>query len=401
MKICGIISEYNPFHNGHAYHMERARLSTRADCIVCVMSGNFTQRGEPAVFDKWIRTEAALKNGADIVIELPLFGAVQSAEGFAESGVRILDGIGADFIAFGSEYEDLALLHQAASLLAREPQDYKEYLKKYLNEGFSFPAARAKAAGYCLDLDEGKKEVFSGPNAILAMEYLKAMIKMGSFMQPVAIGRTGSGYNEISLQGVFSSATAIRNEIQNNSFTDTLKSYLPAEAFNIYQRHITGGFKPVCMQDISGFIIYVLRKSSLTEIKNLYDVAEGLENKIEQAAKRYSNVDGLLFYIKSKRYTYTRLCRILLYALLGITKDTMEAFKQNKPYAKILGIRKQSEAALSHIIKKSSIPVITSTSSARELLYFDMLASDIYALTQTEKPYNTAKRDFTEKFIKI
>lgn len=401
MKICGIISEYNPFHNGHAYHMEKARFITNSEYIVCVMSGNFTQRGEPALFDKWIRTEAALQSGADIVIELPFLGAAQSAEGFAESGVKILNGIGADFIAFGSECEDMALLKQAASLFAREPEDYKENLKKYLAEGLSYPAARQKAAGRCLTLTDSGENLLSGPNTILAIEYLKAIIKTESSMQPVAIGRTGSGYNEPNLNGAFSSATAIRLGIQSNGFSDRLKSYLPAEAFNVFQKHMAEGFKPVFMQDLSGFILYALRKSSLNEIEKLHDVAEGLENKIEQAAKKHSDIYDLLAHVKSKRYTYTRLCRILLYALFEITKGTVAAFKQSIPYARVLGIRRQSEAALSHVMKTSSIPVITNASSARELLHFDIFASDIYALTQKEKPYNTAKRDLTEKFIKV
>lgn len=402
MKICGIIAEYNPFHKGHAYHLQKTREQTGAQAIVCVMSGSFTQRGEPAFLDKWIRAEAALACGADIVVELPVLGALQSAEGFAASGVRILNGIGAQMISFGCETGDVALLQKAAKVFAQEPPEYKKCLRQYLDDGASFPAARAHAAAQTLQLNEAEHALISGSNAILAIEYLKALIKTSSAMQPVVIERKGSAYNEQTLQGPYSSATAIRREVESYGFCPTLKDYMPEEAYAVFERHISCGALPVGMESISDMIMYALRMGGASYIRSLYDTGEGLENRIYTAAKQMTAAADLLNAVKTRRYTLTRLSRILMYALLGITKEAVLSFNRQLPHARVLGIRKGAEAALAHICAKSAIPVITRPSPAqKELLRYELLASDIYALTQKQKPYHKARRDLTERFIKF
>ena len=359
MKICGIISEYNPFHKGHLYHLQKTREQTGAEAIVCVMSGNFTQRGEPALLDKWIRAEAVLGCGADIVVELPVLGALQSAEGFAASGVRILNGIGAQMISFGCETADIALLQRSAKVFAQEPPEYKSNLRRYLDEGASFPAARARAAAETLELTGEEYDLISGSNAILAIEYLKALIKTGSAMQPMVIERKGSAYNEQTLQGPYSSATAIRREVESYGFCPTLKDYMPEEAYQVFERHIACGALPVSMESFNDMILYALRMGGASYIRSLYDTGEGLENRIYTAAKQMTSASTLLNAVKTRRYTLTRLSRILMYALLGVTKEAVLSFNRQLPYARVLGIRKGAEAALAHICVQSAIPVIT------------------------------------------
>jgi predicted nucleotidyltransferase len=401
MNICGIISEYNPFHHGHAYHLQKTRTLTDADAVVCVMSGNFTQRGEPAILDKWIRAEAALAAGADIVIELPVLGALQSAEGFALCGVSILNGIGAQMISFGSETKDISLLQKTADLLAKEPLEYKKSLRVYLDEGVSYPAARAKAVAGLLGLSDHEYEIVSSSNAILAIEYLKAMIKTQSAMQPLLVERKGSAYCEQNLQGKFSSATAVRREIEAFGFTGPLAETMPDEACQVYEKHLAAGALPVFSESFCDMLLYALRMGGPGYIRSLYDAGEGLENRIYEAACRSASVESLLAMVKTRRYTRTRLSRILMYALLGITREAVLSFNSRPPYARVLGIRRGAETTLAHICRQSTLPIVTRPAQAEgELIRFDVLASDIYALTQKQKPYQTARRDFTEKLIK-
>jgi predicted nucleotidyltransferase len=224
MKTIGIVAEYNPFHNGHLYQLQASRGQTGADCAVVVMSGNYTQRGEPAIVDKWARAEMALHSGADLVIELPVAYAMGSAEYFAYGAVKLLDSLNAvNMICFGSEAGSIEKLSAAAAILADEPESYKSYLKDYLSKGLSFPAARQKAiSSYCKNT-YGKDDLSSllkSPNNILGIEYLKALRRLKSNIVPMTIERVGNEYNQAELTGKMSSATSIRKTIRENTWND-------------------------------------------------------------------------------------------------------------------------------------------------------------------------------------
>jgi predicted nucleotidyltransferase len=403
MKICGIIAEYNPFHNGHLHHIREAKALSGADYTVCVMSGNFTQRGEPAIFDKWIRAEAALAGGADIVAELPLLSALQSAEGFARGGVRLLNALGADCISFGSETADARLFYRAAELLAGESGDFKALLKQYLKSGESYPYARLKAAGDILGFTEEESRILCSPNAILALEYVKAIIETGSKMEPYIVSRKGSSYNETILEGALSSATAIRNALLSGGFSAEAAKALPAASLEVLKKHAESGFMPVSLADLGPYAVYALRKGGIPLLRSLYEISEGLEHRFYAAARRFDEAGSIIAAVKTKRYTYTRLSRILMYALLGITREDIASFNASDiPCVRILGVREESQAALSEICRRSKSPVLTSPGKwEREKLRFEALASDIYALTQKKAPYNRTGRDFKQKFLKV
>lgn len=391
MRICGIVSEYNPFHNGHEKHIALTREKTGADFIVCIMSGNFVQRGEPAIFDKWTRAKCSLLGGADAVIELPLLTAVQSAEGFASGAVAILDAIGADFISFGSETNDIDMLCSIAKTLCNESQTYKKTLKNYLKEGISFPKARMKAAF------ADAPEALNMPNAILGIEYLKSIFLHKYSIQPVVIQRIGQSYHSADIASSLASATAIRKALRENDFSGA-DNAMPKACGEFLSQQMLQGMKPVYPDYFDDALIYRLRLGGTDYIKTLHEVSEGLENRIYEASKYYRTRRELIEQIKTKRYTYTRISRILLYALLGITRTTIEQHNHNGVgYIRILGA-KNSEV-LSEIYRKSKVPMISGSVASSPYSKFDISASDVYALSQDEKPFCNASRDYTQRLI--
>ncbi len=389
MIICGIIVEYNPFHNGHEIHIQKTREKTGADLIVCVMSGDFVQRGEPAVFDKWTRTMCALKGGADAVIELPFLSAVQSAQGFAQGGIKILDAIGANYISFGSETTDLKAITELAQTLAKEPRKYKNALRENLSQGMSFPGARMNAAL------ENAPQALSMPNAILATEYIKAIKQYRSKLTPIAIQRVGQGYHSKDISTTLSSASAIRSAMQANKLAQGFAS-MPSDCAQLIKEQLLSGLVPVFPGSFDKQLLYRLRVGGAAYIKTLHDVNEGLENRIYEASKTCATREGLIDAIKTKRYTYTRISRILLYALFGITREMVERKNKKKvKYAHVLGVSNSS--VMSILAASSKVPLVTGKSA----LYSDMdlLASDVYALTQKVPPFCDAARDFTQRLI--
>lgn len=390
MRICGIISEYNPFHNGHEAHISLTREKTKADIIICVMSGNFVQRGEPAIFDKWTRTVCALKSGADAVIELPILYASQSAEGFAKGGVALLDAAGADTISFGCETDDIESLKSAAQILAYEADDFKNTLKEHLDKGMSFPKARMKAAF-------PEEYELTMPNAILGIEYIKAIIRSKSAIVPVAIKRMGQGYHSEEIESPLASATAIRKAFLEKNTGYALKA-MPFECSQYISQVLDCGFMPVMPDSFDRELLYQLRNRGKEYISSLPDVSEGLEYRIYDAAMKCSTREELISSIKTKRYTYTRISRILLYALLGITAEMVKD-RNNKSIdnIRILGVK--NVGILKALSSSSRVPLVTGSVASSSYDAFEIKASDIYALSQNTKPYNLTGRDFTEKLI--
>lgn len=408
-KVLGIVAEYNPFHNGHLYHLEKSKKDTNSNYTVAIMSGNFTQRGSTSLIDKWSKAEAAIQCGVDLVIELPVLYAISSAENFAEGAIKILDSLKVvDSISFGAETADIEILDKCADVLLHEPRGYKTLLSHELKKGLSYPKARENALMMYLNDIRKFANVLSSPNNILGIEYLKALKKLKSNIQPVAIPRYEAGYNDLTYTGNIASSTAIRNIIKNNGF-HALQNLMPAPSYATLVQNIKAGH---IVPDISVFdkeIIYMLRKMTTSEIAELPDVSEGLEFAIKNAANSCNSVIEFLDIIKSKRYTTTRLQRILLYALLGITKKDMAFSKKFQPYVRVLGLNKKGKFLISEIAKANpKLEIITSVKrftddnankNLKTVLDKDIWATNVYTLGYEEDSLNNL--DFTKKIVTL
>lgn len=417
-KVLGIIAEYNPFHNGHLYHLKESKKATGAEYTVAIISGNFTQRGSTSIIDKWKKTKTALQNGVDLIIELPVLYSISSSENFAEGSIKILNSLGIiDFLSFGSETSDIKILNNFANILYDEPKEYKKILCNYLNTGLSFPKARENALLEYIKNSEdvntnfdNYKNILSSPNNILGIEYLKALKKYKSSIKPVCIKRSGADYNssDISINTSIASATAIRELIKNKNF-NTIKTVIPEKSYSILADCINSG---CIIPDLNCFekeIIYVLRKMSIEEIANLPDVSEGLEFLIKKAVNSCNTLTELLNTIKSKRYTITRLQRILLYALLDISKKDMKLSKEvDSPYIRVLGFNDNGKKLISKIMDKNpNQPLITSVkkfvdnnsnASLQTMLNKDIFATNVYSLGFKNNSF--ANLDFKNGIIK-
>lgn len=401
-KVLGIVAEYNPFHNGHLYHLNESKKQSGADYSVCVMSGNFTQRGDTAIIDKWSRTEMALKNGIDLVIELPVVYSISSAENFAYGSMSVLDKLGiVDTVSFGSEVGDLTILDSIAEILCTEPKEYVSLLNHELSRGISFPKAREKALLMYLNDIRKYANVLSNPNNILGIEYLKALRNLKSNLTPMTIKRKDSDYNSTAIKDGFASSTAIRKIITKPS---SLSKVVPEETFSIIDNKIKHGQIVNGLSTFEKEILYKLRIMPVEWIADLPDVSEGLEHAIKNAANSCNNVADLVSLVKSKRYTQTRIQRILLYALLDITKQDMENSKKGVPYIRVLGMTENGKQLLSSIVTRNKkLNIITSPKKfmdhsnnkiSKSLFAKDMLATNIYTLgyefeSQSNLDYST------------
>ena len=406
-KVLGIIAEYNPFHNGHLYHLQKSLQDTGSSYSIAIISGNFTQRGSTSLVDKWAKAEIALKNGIDLVIELPLLYSISSAENFAEGAIKILNSLKiVDYISFGSECGDISTLDSIADVLYKEPKAYKNILSHELHKGLSFPKARENALLMYLNDIRKFSNVLSSPNNILGIEYLKALKKCKSNIIPFTIERFDAGYNDTTYTGNIASATAIRNIVKNNGW-DILRKVVPENTFSLLLENVKVGH---VVPDLSVFekqIIYNLRKMSISQIAELPDVNEGLENAIKNAANSCNSVVEFLHIIKSKRYTNTRLQRILLYSLLGITKKDMELSKKVFPYVRILGFNNKGKYLISEIAKANpKLEIITSVKkymdtsnnkTSKYILEKDIWATNIYTIGYEYDSWNNL--DYTHKLV--
>jgi len=406
-NVLGIIAEYNPFHNGHLYQIEEAKKQTGAEYVVVVMSGNFTQRGNTSLINKWAKTQAALANGVDLVLELPTVYSISSAENFAEGAVKILDSLKVvDTICFGTETAELSTLNNIVNVLYNEPKEYMTILNHELSKGISFPKARENALMMYLNDIKRYVNVMSGPNNILAIEYLKALRKIKSDIKPFSIQRKKVYYNDEQIVDEFASSTAIRKLVSREQYDD-LRKVMPQSSYMLLKEEIK---RRRTVFDISKFekeILYNLRRMTLKEIEDLPDVSEGLENAIKNAADSCNNLTDLINIVKSKRYTQTRIQRILLYALLGITKKEMQNSKKVVPYARILGISEKGKELLSYVCNTNEkINVITSpkkffelnsNKNLKEMLERDIFATNVYTLGYENDSWSNL--DYTNKLI--
>ena len=405
--ILGIVSEYNPFHNGHLHHLQKSKELTKTDFSVVVMSGNFVQRGDTSLVNKWVKTEMALEAGVDLVIELPTVYAISSAENFADGAVKILNSLGVvDFISFGSEIGEIAPLNDVANILYQEPKEFSSLITAQLKSGLSYPRAREIALSQFFGNSKRYSEILNNPNNILGIEYLKSLKKHRSHITPLTIKRDYSDYNSKQVKKGIASATAIRTMVQNKKNVHYL---VPYETYELLDKEINYGKIISSLSCFEKEIIYTLRRMTLSEIANLPDVSEGLENKIKMAANTCNKLDDLIKNIKSKRYTQSRIQRILLYALLNISSKDISSSRRVNPYIRVLGFNKHGKRIISAIAAANpKLNIIVSVkkfmensnnNTLRNMISKDILATNIYTLGYEKDPI--ANLDYTHKVIEF
>lgn len=410
MKVVGLVTEYNPFHNGHKYHIEAAKKATGADFAIIVMSGNFVQRGSPAIIDKYSRTRMALQNGADLVLELPVCYATASAEYFGLGAVSLLDKLDiVDDLCFGSELGDLAPLTRIADILSKKPKELEILIRRFINKGNSFPVAREKAfREYLTSLGDSDtfeadelSTILSKPNNILGIEYIKALITIASSINPRSIKREVAGYHdkelsisdESSLQDginnsslTISSATAIRKIIENALNSKDLYpicNSVPQDVFELLINEY-GKTHPISIDDFSSLIKYKLIVESKEDLSSYLDISKDFADRIGNLSDTHMSIKELANKLKSKNLTMTRVNRALIHSLLNIRKDNFDEYNKNgyTQYARVLGIKKESSQLLRKITDAGRIPAITKVSDARKELSplaMNMLSEDIFA----------------------
>ncbi len=373
----GVVAEFNPFHNGHRYLVDCVKTNNE-DTVTAVISESFVQRGECACLSPYERTKTALANGVDLVLSLPVQYATASAECFGNAGVTVLASTGViDSIGFGAETDDKELLFRCAKILLSDT--FRPYLDKRLNDGISFPKARQSALE-----DMGEKEIsklLETSNNILAVEYIKAIINNGYSLTFEPVKRVGAAHDSNDISGNISSASAIRELIKNKVGFEHL---LPKATFDVLVENIENGKAPAQMKTIENAMLYKLRILSLEEFINLPDVSEGLEYRITDAVKTSVTLDEILEKIKTKRYTHSRLRRILLCALLGIAKTDVSI---PVPYIRVLGFNSKGASLLKEMKDKATLPIITKSSQIEDLseeakrtFFLECQARDIFSL---------------------
>ena len=444
MKVTGVIAEYNPFHNGHKYQLTELKERTGADYLVVAMSGDFLQRGVPAVLDKYTRTRMALLSGADLVLEIPSVWACSSAEYFASAGVRLLASTGVvDTLGYGVETEQPALFAQVSSLLTHTPNEYNKKVLSLQKEGLSFPAARAAAleallgklpaAGYP---DTGSSAIapsdnavpsttfstedlssfLASPNNILAIEYEKALASLradslqgNTAMVPTGfpIRRVGDGYHDSEAHSDFASATAIRNMLFRS---DGVSAYVPDSTYAIVTEKQREG--SLIEEDAFSLLLYY-RLLLLKEegYEQFADCSHDLSCKIANHLYEFRNFRQFAMLLKSKDVTYTRICRVLVHILLGITKEDYATWQGADmiPYLRILGFRKDATPLLSGIKKEASVPLLSKVADASHilsenayaLLQKDIFAADLYSRVAADRSHTVTKNEFTQGLVMI
>lgn len=397
MKVVGIIAEYNPFHNGHQYQIEELKKQTKADYCIIAMSGNFLQRGVPALCSKFERTRMALSCGADLVLELPVLWATASAEYFAHGGVALLQNTGVvTHLGFGAETDDLTLLHTVSSILKEEPKTYTTALRQSLRQGNSYPTARKEAllASFSNPHNVSVENVLELPNNILALEYLKFL---PSEITPVLIQRKGAGYHDTSMDSPLPSASAIRSALScanTSEVSSSLRAAMPLRSAAILEDCLRKNaiLDTSDFSEVLGYRLWTLYHS---DFSHFADCNKELSNTICRNLNNYRDWDSFCTMLKSKNYTYTRISRTLLHILLNIqTEDLLRGSSEGyAPYLRVLGFRREAAELLSSIKKNSSVPLITKVADypsyfngeTHFMMEMDLHASALYQQLLTTK----------------
>lgn len=429
MKVVGLITEYNPFHNGHEFHIREAKRVTGADTAVVIMSGDYVQRGIPAIMPKRLRAEMALRCGASAVFELPVCYATGSAESFALGAVSFLEQLGiVDYLCFGSESNDLDGMKRIADILTEEPAGYRESLKEHLKSGKSFPAARQCALTEYTK-DPKAASLLDDPNNILGVEYLKALNRLESPIVPFTISRKGAHYHDSDLDSSrFSSATAIRSLLahsssslrtngydrtfENTSFSSMLlelEEQVPSSCLEILKDYHRVLY-PVYQNDFSLILKYKLLNKQPENLLSYLDVSEEIANRICGQLNNFFNYVQFCELLKTKEVTQTRINRALLHIMLGTKKASVQEYMDYGIhfYARLLGVRKDRQKLLAEVSKKSRLPLLAKLSDAetlpvlgQQMLKHDILASNLYTSVVTDKFRTAFQNEYKQALIKI
>lgn len=400
MKILGIVAEYNPFHLGHKYHIEESKRISQADYSLAIMSGSFVQRGEPALIDKFHRAQAALINGVDLVIELPFIYSCQTAEIFSQGAIQILDGLNSiDFLSFGSEYSDLKLLSKISEVLVLEPKDYISELRSWLSKGSSYPLARSLALkNYFKNRDnyihENIETILAGSNNILAIEYLKELIRLDSQIQPITIRREGNQYLDKELGLKFSSATSIRENLLKDDFSSP-SPFLPPSSLKLvedfYKKY--GAFNR--LENYYYLLNYKLITKTQEELSHIFDLTPDLTNRFINNYPEHDNLESLVGKLTCKTYTRTRVQRGILNIILENYSHEYKNIINNKPnHIRILASNSKGFEIINKIKKESDTILINRFSDYKaypelnKLMEFEKKATDLYYLGLLKKPNN-------------
>ncbi len=417
MKTVGLITEYNPFHNGHKYHIEEAKKLTEADAVAVVMSGDFVQRGTPAIMDKFMRAKAAVLNGADLVFELPTSFATASAEFFAEGAVRLLDKLNVvNYVCFGSECGDIDVLSDIAKILLDEPAVFKESLQRKLRSGSNFAKARAEAFEECYP---EYAKIIKSPNNILGIEYIKAIKKIHSSIIPCTIARVGNDYHDENCDFKLSSATAIRKLFNDAASSENFVNFVPASVTDLYSDALNNYF-PITEDDFSSMLYFKLLGdvTNNVSLSKYFEVSDELANRITKLLPEYRGFSDFAILLKNKSLTYSRICRGLIHILLGIDDADISSFKENGWifYARLLAMNNGafSSTVLKAISQKSSLPLMTTGGTLKKILTdnglsvtgkkqlgMDMLTDNLYQHVAAMKYGSQPISELSRGFIKI
>ncbi len=401
MNVTAIISEYNPLHKGHLYHIETARKETNADFIIAIMSGNFVQRGTPAILDKYTRAEAALKSGVDLVLELPAMYATASAEYFALGGVALANTLGCvTHLSFGSEHGQADKFMECARLLLEEPEEMKLPLKQALKEGLSYPAARAHAIKVS---HPELANILEMPNNILGVEYCKALLKLKSRIIPHTLKRQGQDYHSEDIDAGFASATGIRKLWSENPFenADVLKSQLAPASHDLMNGYLE--YAPLTEDDFSMLLRYKLITETRAHLTEYFGVNRELSNRIYKHLNDFKSFSSFAEDLKTKNITRTAINRALLHILLDIKNEDVQSVTKRGcvDYIRVLGFRKEAAGLLKEFSDMPDIPLITNLSTAPVLCEIDIRADQIYQMCANQKYNRPYKNEYQRKMLVV
>ena len=413
MKIAGIIAEYNPFHNGHEYHIEQTKKLTNCDYVIIILSGDFTQRGIPAFINKHKRAEMALLSGADLVIELPIYYSCSSAQYFALGATHILNSLNCiDYLSFGSECGDINTLKDIALLLTNEDAHFSQLLKENLKSGLPYPRAFSVSFSVAYQDKPEYCNIISSPNNLLGIEYLKSLITLNSNIEPFTITRNGADYLDDNIETYNSSALAIRSSILTDNSLDGSKDQMPVKIHELLMSEYKKTF-PISLDDYSQPLLYKLLNQKNNTFTEYLDIDISLSNKIKNNICNFTNFSSFAELLKTKEYSYARICRCLVQILLNIKKSHLRKASDSNiilpNYARILGFNSSKTELLSIIKSNCNIPLISKLSNADkilggnslQMLEHDILASNIYHTACTCKYGSPAYNAYCEQIIKI
>lgn len=401
MKAVGVVVEYNPFHNGHRLHIQESKRQTGADVVIAVMSGPFLQRGEPALVSKWARTEMALLGGIDLVIELPYRFATANAETFARGSISLLESLHCDYFCFGSENGELSPFVHTYHLLKERGEDYKIALKSFLKQGNSYPTA-ASLAFQTISIDKNVLDL-SLPNNILGKEYVHSTLENQYKIQPITIKRISAGYHDTKLSTAsIASATGIRKAIiEQKQPLQTIANFVPTSTLTILEQYVSHYKKFHNWDMYWPFLKYRILTSSPTELSEICEVEEGLENRLFESAKQSSSFEQFMSLSKTKRYTWTRIQRICTHILNNARKKELETYSYPS-YIRLLGMNEKGQQYLQKVKKELSLPFISKVSAYNDsAIQADLRAANVYAQGLSE-PLQTEllKREYTMPIIR-